>query len=204
MIPEVVSQRSLREKTRGRTLTLKIFLHTLEPNITGSPNDQNAQESLYMERQERRLSESQQYWFDESPQNRNRNEQDPQEQHTSLKMNPQISLATAASESLRSKGIERGGTSKRNTPSYKDGRGIILMKEAILDSPVTKASIKENAATDNSFGPRRPAMTIDAVWIEFWRIYDNITVQNLYSVVNTLDTSMNPSTHLESSRIAET
>ena len=49
-----------------------------------------------------------------------------------------------------------------------------------MDSPVTKASINENAATDNSFGPKRPAITIEAVCIEFCRIYERITGEAVY------------------------
>jgi hypothetical protein len=60
IIPSVVSKRGRCEATtHGHTLTLKIFLHTLESDIPRSPSNQNAQESLYMECQKRRLSESQ-------------------------------------------------------------------------------------------------------------------------------------------------
>ena len=43
---------------------------------------------------------------------------------------------------------------------------------------MTIANIRENAAADNSFGPRRPTTRMDTVWIEFWRTYDRITTRS--------------------------
>ena len=51
-----------------------------------------------------------------------------------------------------------------------DYRGISSKIEKIRYSPVTKASIREKAATDNSSGPNRPATTTETVWMEFCNI----------------------------------
>lgn len=54
---------------------------------------------------------------------------------------------------------------KNNTWDHPRG-----LKEDIKYSPVTNASMNENAATDNSCGPSRPATTIDTVCKEFCKM----------------------------------
>ena len=39
-----------------------------------------------------------------------------------------------------------------------------------LHSPVTNATMFENAVTANSVGPSRPVTSTEVVWIEFWSI----------------------------------
>ena len=45
-------------------------------------------------------------------------------------------------------------------------------------SPVTIANIKENAAADNSPGPRRPTTRMEMVCMEFCKTYDKMTVDD--------------------------
>ena len=92
-------------KLGSRTLTLQILLQALEADVAWCADDQDPQEGLYVTAEAFFLAKKKKNGFDERPQERDGDEQDPEKDDAALQVD-RHGWTVASSEGLRSEGVE--------------------------------------------------------------------------------------------------